>query len=273
MPDITIKELLEAGIHFGHQTKRWNPKMKDFIFGERNGIYIIDLQKTLRQARRAFRFLTEVIASGGAVMFVGTKKQARDVIREAAESCGMPYVNERWLGGTLTNMRTIIKSLNKLRKLESMEESGEMDGLSKKEKARMMRIKAKLERNLSGIRGLDELPAALFIVDTRKERIALTEARKLNIPIVAMVDTNGDPYEVDYPIPANDDAIKSIRLIASKIAGCVTEAKAPLADTAGTGVEAEGAKEGLIQEAGNLPSGSVENSSEALTSVDEGKEN
>lgn len=230
MPEITIKELLEAGIHFGHKTKRWNPKMKEYIFGERNGIYIIDLQKTLREARRAFKFITEVAARGGTVMFVGTKRQAKEVIRSCAESCGMPYVNERWLGGTLTNMQTVIKSLNKLRELERMEEAGEIDSRSKKEAARMRRVKAKLERNLSGIRNMGDTPAAIFIVDTKKERIALMEAKRLKIPIVGMVDTLSDPYAVDYPIPSNDDAIKSIRLIAMKVAECVVEGRPAVAE-------------------------------------------
>lgn len=232
MPEITIKELLEAGIHFGHQTKRWNPRMKDYIFGERNGIYIIDLQKTLREARRAFKFVTDVASRGGIVMFVGTKRQAKEVIRLASELCGMPYVNERWLGGTLTNMQTVIKSLNKLRELEKMEESGEIDRLSNKEAARTRRVKAKLERNLSGIRNLAQTPAAIFVVDTKKERIALSEAKRLNIPVVGMVDTNSDPSDIEYPIPANDDAIKSIRLIAMKLAECVNEGRPFVLDQA-----------------------------------------
>ena len=259
MVEITIKELLEAGIHFGHKTKRWNPKMKDFIFGERNGIYIIDLQKTLREARRALRFVAEVARDGGAVMFVGTKRQARDVIKEAAESCEMPYVNARWLGGTLTNMQTVRKSLKKLGELEKMEEVGHIDGLSKKEAARVRRVKAKLERNLSGIRNLEELPAAIFIVDTKKERIALTEARRLNIPILGMVDTNGDPHEIDYPIPSNDDAIKSIRLIAAKVAESVNEGKAASV----TPVEADEKVEGeIVTESDVLPAGAANSSSE-----------
>lgn len=258
MPDITIKELLEAGIHFGHQTKRWNPKMKDYIFGERNGIYIIDLQKTLREARRALRFVAAVAAKGGSVMFVGTKRQAKDVIKEAAGSCGMPYVNERWLGGTLTNMRTITKSLNKLRELEEKEESGAIDSLSKKEAARVRRVKAKLERNLSGLKGMEEIPAAIFIVDTRKEHIALTEAKKLGIPTVAMVDTNGDPYEIEYPIPSNDDAIKSIRLMAAKIAEGVNEGKASVAVPGGDVKQGEAAGEEAPAEADAEPAGPEE---------------
>jgi small subunit ribosomal protein S2 len=216
-----MKELLEAGVHFGHQTKRWNPKMKEYIFGERNGIYIIDLQKTLKLFKEAMRFVGEMAAQGKNVLFVGTKRQAQEAIAEEATRCGMYYVNQRWLGGLLTNFMTIQRSLGRLRDLEAMVTDGRYDTLSKKEIARNEKEKRKLQKNLEGIRTMGRLPDLVFIVDTRKEKIAVDEARKLKIPVIGIVDTNCDPDEVDYPVPGNDDALRSIRLFASRIADAV----------------------------------------------------
>ena len=216
-----MQELLEAGVHFGHQTKRWNPKMKEFIFGERNGIYIIDLGKTVKLFRQAEEFLSNLAADGKTVLFVGTKRQAQDVIAEESQRCGMYYVNQRWLGGLLTNFSTIQRSLGRLRDLEAMVTDGRYDTLSKKEIARNEKEKRKLQKNLDGIRNMGRLPDAIFIVDTKKEKIAVDEARKLKIPVVGIVDTNCDPDEVDFVIPGNDDALRAIRLFASKIADAV----------------------------------------------------
>ena len=222
MPGIAIKDLLEAGVHFGHQTKRWNPKMKEFIFGERNGIYIIDLNKTKKKFGEAEEFLTNLAADGRTVLFVGTKRQAQDVIAEEAQRCGMYFVNQRWLGGLLTNFATIQRSLGRLRDIEAMATDGRYDTLSKKEIARNEKEKRKLLKNLEGIRQMSRLPDAVFVVDTRKEKIAVDEARKLKIPVIGIVDTNCDPDEVDYVVPGNDDALRSIRLFASKIAEAVS---------------------------------------------------
>jgi small subunit ribosomal protein S2 len=216
-----MKDLLEAGVHFGHQTKRWNPKMKEFIFGERNGIYIIDLGKTVKLFRAAEEFVRNLAAEGRTVLFVGTKRQAKDVIAEEAQRCAMFYVNERWLGGLLTNFATIQRSLGRLRDLEAMTTDGRYDTLSKKEIARNEKERKKLLKNLEGIRGMARLPDAVFIVDTKKEQIAVDEARKLKIPVIGVVDTNCDPDEVDFVIPGNDDALRSIRLFASRIADAV----------------------------------------------------
>src|SRR5690606_36344014 len=218
---ISMQELLEAGVHFGHQTKRWNPKMKEYIFGERNGIYIIDLGKTVKLFRQAEEYLTNLAAEGRTVLFVGTKRQAQDVIAEEAQRCGMYYVNQRWLGGLLTNFTTIQRSLGRLRDLEAMATDGRYDTLSKKEIARAEKEKRKLQRNLDGIRTMGRLPDALFVVDTKKEKIAVDEARKLKIPVVGIVDTNCDPDEVDFVIPGNDDALRAIRLFASRIADAI----------------------------------------------------
>lgn len=223
MSHITMKQLLEAGVHFGHQTRRWNPKMKPFIFGERNGIHIIDLQQTLKYFEIAYEFVVNVTAQGGKVLFVGTKKQAQDAIKEEAERCGMPYVNFRWLGGTLTNFRTIRQSVEKLKKIESWFEDGTIDRFLKKERLKLERLKAKLERNLAGIKNMESLPQAVYIVDPVYEEIAVREARKLGIPIVAIVDTNCDPDLIDYIIPGNDDAIRAVKLITSKIADACIE--------------------------------------------------
>jgi small subunit ribosomal protein S2 len=218
---IALKDLLEAGVHFGHQTKRWNPKMKTYIFGERNGIYIIDLAKTAKLFRDAEQFTTNLAAEGRTVLFVGTKRQAQDAVAEEAQRCGMFFVNQRWLGGLLTNFSTIQRSLARLRDLEAMETDGRYDTLSKKEIAQVEKEKRKLQKNLEGIRNMSRLPDALFVVDTRKEKIAVDEARKLKIPVIGVVDTNSDPDEVDYVIPGNDDALRAIRLFSSRIADAV----------------------------------------------------
>jgi small subunit ribosomal protein S2 len=216
-----MKDLLEAGVHFGHQTKRWNPKMKEYIFGQRNGIYIIDLGKTVKLFREADEFVTNLATKGRTILFVGTKRQAKDVVAEEAVRCGMFYVNERWLGGLLTNFATIQRSLGRLRDIEAMSTDGRYDTLSKKEITRNEKERKKLTKNLQGIRDMSRLPDAVFIVDTKKEQIAVDEARKLKIPVIGIVDTNCDPDEVDFVIPGNDDALRSIRLFASRIAESV----------------------------------------------------
>jgi small subunit ribosomal protein S2 len=218
---IAMKDLLEAGVHFGHQTKRWNPKMKPYIFGERNGIYILDLGKTVKLFREAEDFVTNLAAEGRTILFVGTKRQAKDVIAEEALRAGMYFVNERWLGGLLTNFATIQRSLGRLRDLEAMSTDGRYETLSKKEIARSEKERRKLQKNLEGIRLMSRLPDAVFIVDTKKEQIAVDEARKLKIPVIGVVDTNCDPDEVDFVVPGNDDALRAIRLFASRIADAV----------------------------------------------------
>ena len=223
---ISMKQLLEAGVHFGHQTKRWNPKMKPYIFGARNGIYIIDLQKTVGLARGAFRFVSDSVAKGGTVLFVGTKKQAQDAIREEASRCGMFYVTNRWLGGTLTNFKTVKTGIDRLKTIEKMKADGTYERLPKKEVASLEREREKLEKNLGGIKDMTRLPAALFVIDTKKEYIAVHEANRLGIPVVAVVDTNCDPEGIDFTIPGNDDAIRSIRLFTSKVAESCIEGKA-----------------------------------------------
>ncbi len=223
---MTIKELLEAGVHFGHQTKRWNPKMKKYLFGERNGIYIIDLQKTLKKFQEAAEFVERVAAEGLPVVFVGTKKQAADVIEEEARRCEQFFVNHRWLGGTLTNFQTIRKSVNRLRQIEETEAKGELERRTKKEAMKLQREREKLNRALEGIKGMDRLPGAIFVIDTKKERIAVREARRLGIPVIAVVDTNCDPEEIDHPIPGNDDAIRAIRLMASRMADAILAGRA-----------------------------------------------
>jgi small subunit ribosomal protein S2 len=218
---LAMKDLLEAGVHFGHQTKRWNPKMKQYIFGERSGIYIIDLGKTVKLFKEAEDYVRQLAAEGKTILFVGTKRQAQDVIAEEAARCAMFYVNERWLGGLLTNFTTIQRSIGRLRDLEAMATDGRYDFMPKKEIARAEKEKRKLQKNLEGIRNMGRLPDALFVVDTRKEKIAVDEARKLKIPVIGIVDTNCDPDEVDYVIPGNDDALRSIRLFSSRIAEAV----------------------------------------------------
>lgn len=225
MISVNMKELLEAGVHFGHQTRRWNPKMKDYIFGQRNGIYIIDLQKTIKIFKEAVEFVADVVEQGKPVLFVGTKKQAQDIIKDYAEKCEACYVNQRWLGGLLTNFGVIRGSADKLIELEEMREDGRWDLLSKKDQSKLDKVYKKLQKNLGGIKNMTELPGVLFVIDSIKEDIAIAEARKLKIPIVAVVDTIGDPDIVDYPIPGNDDALRAIELFTSKISEVVIEAK------------------------------------------------
>ncbi len=225
MAVISMRQMLEAGVHFGHQTRRWNPKMRRFIFGERNGIYIIDLEQTLSRVETAYGFVRDLVADGGTVLFVGTKKQAQDPVQSYAEKVGMPYVNERWLGGMLTNFQTISKRVDKMLEYERMKASGEFDAMIKKEALLLDRELTKLQRNLGGLRSLSTTPDAIFVLDTSKEHIAVTEANKLGIPVVAVVDTNVDPEVVDYPIPGNDDAIRSNSLFARVIAEAVEEGR------------------------------------------------
>ena len=225
MSVISMKQLLEAGVHFGHQTRRWNPKMKEYIFTERNGIYIIDLQKTVKKIDEAYYFIRDLAMEGGTVLFVGTKKQAQESLEQEAKRCEMFYVNQRWLGGMLTNFKTIQSRINKLRKIEKMEADGDFDLLPKKEVIQLKAEQEKLEKNLGGIKEMKKLPSAMFVVDPRKEHIAILEAKALGIPVVAIVDTNCDPDEADYPIPGNDDAIRAVKLIASKIADAVLEGR------------------------------------------------
>lgn len=248
MGAVSMKQLLEAGVHFGHQTRRWNPKMAQYIFTERNGIYIIDLQKTVKKLDKAYAFAASVAAEGKEILFVGTKKQAQDSIKEEAERCGMPYVNARWLGGMLTNFRTIRRRIDRLNQLRKMAEDGTFDLLPKKEVIKLNGEIEKLEKFMGGIQNMKKMPGALFIVDPRKERIAVSEARKLNIPIIAIVDTNCDPDEIDYVIPGNDDAIRSVKLIAGAMATAVLEANqgeesAPAEEAAEVTEETEAAAE------------------------------
>ena len=262
MANITMKELLEAGVHFGHQTKRWNPKMKEFIFGERNGIYIIDLQKTLKMFKEASKFVSELSADGKTILFVGTKRQAQDAIAEEATRAGSFYVNQRWLGGLLTNWVTVQKSVKRLKELDEMATDGRYELLPKKEVIRLERERKHLQANLAGIKNLNKLPDAIFVIDSNKEQIAVREARKLGIPVVAVVDTNCDPTEVDYVIPGNDDALRAIRLFASKVADSVIEgaqvltdkqaaelvapAEAPVAEAAAEAAEEEESSEAAV---------------------------
>ena len=256
-----MKELLEAGVHFGHQTKRWNPKMKEYIFGERNGIYIIDLQKTLKLFKDASKFVTELFGSGKTILFVGTKRQAQDAVAEEATRAGMPYINQRWLGGLLTNWVTVQKSVKRLQELDEMATDGRYDLLTKKEVIKLERERKHLQANLAGIKSMKRLPDALFIVDSNNEQIAVKEARKLGIPVVAVVDTNCDPTVVDYVIPGNDDALRAIRLFTSKIADSAAEGVNMLTDKAFTeeapeaaaAVESEGGEAGVAIAAESAP--------------------
>jgi small subunit ribosomal protein S2 len=245
---VTMKELLEAGVHFGHQVKRWNPKMKKYIFGERNGIYIIDLQKTLRGLEDACKFVRETSMSSGPILLIGTKKQAQDAIQEEAQRSSTFYVNQRWLGGMLTNFSTIKKSIERLKTIEKMKEDGTYNALSKKEISILEKERTKLERNLTGIKEMNAVPGAIFVIDPKKEKIAIAEARKLSIPVVAVVDTNCDPDEVDYVIPGNDDAIRAIKLIASKIADSVIEGRTLAAKAATAQAEKALIEEKIKQE-------------------------
>ncbi|MBP1551387.1 MAG: 30S ribosomal protein S2 [Oscillospiraceae bacterium] len=237
MSSVSMKQLLEAGVHFGHQTRRWNPKMSRYIFTERNGIYIIDLQKTVKKLDEAYDFIKEIAAEGGEVLFVGTKKQAQDAIKEEAQRCGMHFVNARWLGGMLTNYRTIKTRIARLEQLNKMKEDGTFDLLPKKEVIKLELEIEKLEKNIGGIKNMETLPKAMFVVDTRKEKIAVAEAKNLGIPVVAIVDTNCDPDEVDYVIPGNDDAIRAVKLISGAMADAIIEGRqgeqtAPVAEEA-----------------------------------------
>jgi small subunit ribosomal protein S2 len=254
LANITMKELLEAGVHFGHQTKRWNPKMKEFIFGERNGIYIIDLQKTLKMFKEASKFVGDLTAAGKTILFVGTKRQAQDAIAEEATRAGSFYINQRWLGGLLTNWVTVQKSVKRLKELDEMATDGRYELLPKKEVIKLERERKHLQANLAGIKNLSRLPDAVFVIDSNKEQIAVREARKLGIPVVAVVDTNCDPTEVDYVIPGNDDALRAIRLFASKIADSVVEGSQLLndkqtADLAASVGEAQQAEAAAVEEA------------------------
>jgi small subunit ribosomal protein S2 len=251
-----MKELLEAGVHFGHQTKRWNPKIKEYIFGSRNGIYIIDLQKTLRKLKEALNYVTDLASDGKTILFVGTKRQAQEAVEEDSKRCGMHYVNHRWLGGLLTNFHTIKSNVQKLKKLEDAEREGKGENMSKKEIARRQRVLTKLRKVLGGIREMNNLPGALFVIDLKKEKIAIHEARRLGIPIIAIVDTNCDPSGIDYVIPGNDDAIRAIKLFSSKIADAYLEGSEIYRKKAGTeqAAASESAKkEGSAKDAANQP--------------------
>ena len=264
MANITMKELLEAGVHFGHQTKRWNPKMKEYIFGERNGIYIIDLQKTLKMFKEASKFVQDLAADGRIILFVGTKRQAQDAIAEEAQRCSMFYVNQRWLGGLLTNWITVQKSVKRLKELDEMATDGRYDLLPKKEVIKLERERKHLSTNLSGIKSMKRLPDALFIVDSNNEAIAVKEARKLGIPVVAVVDTNCDPTVVDYVIPGNDDALRAIRLFTSKISDSVVEGVQMAGDkrAADAGVTADAQLEAAPVEDSGVEAGADEPSGE-----------
>jgi len=224
LPTDLIKQLLEAGVHFGHQTKRWNPKMKKFIFGRKSSIYIIDLEKTVVCLEEARTFLKDIVSNGKKILFVGTKKQAKDVIKQEAQRCGMPYVSERWIGGLLTNFATVTKRVSRFKEIKKMEEDGSLHNFTKKEASLILKEKSKLQQNFEGVEDMHELPGAIFIVDSKKEENAIQEARKLSIPLVALIDTNCDPDGIDYPIPGNDDAIKSIVLVASLVSSSIAEA-------------------------------------------------
>ena len=263
MANITMKELLEAGVHFGHQTKRWNPKMKEYIFGERNGIYIIDLQKTLKMFKDASRYVQDLAGDGKTILFVGTKRQAQDAIAEEAQRCGMFYVNQRWLGGLLTNWVTVQKSVKRLKELDDMASDGRYELLPKKEVIKLERERKHLQANLAGIKNMNRLPDTLFVIDSNKEQIAVREARKLGIPVVAVVDTNCDPTEVDFVIPGNDDALRAIRLFTSKIAESIVEGVQAATDKqagelaaameAAPGESATGAPTGFEEEGAEYP--------------------
>ncbi len=254
MSSISMKELLEAGVHFGHQTKRWNPKMKPYIFGARNGIYIIDLQKTVRYFKSAYSFVRESVQKGESVLFVGTKKQAQDSVCEEAERCGMFYVNQRWLGGMLTNFTTVKQSIDRLKRIDAMFEDGTIEAYPKKEALRFEKERVKLQKILGGIKGMNKLPGLMFVIDPKNEEIAIQEAKKLGIPVVAIVDTNCDPDPIDYVIPGNDDAIRAIRLLSSKMADAVIEGAqarnaALQAEQEGAAEEAAAAEETVAEEA------------------------
>ncbi|HWN09851.1 MAG TPA: 30S ribosomal protein S2 [Pyrinomonadaceae bacterium] len=270
MVSVTMKELLEAGVHFGHQVRRWNPKMKEYIFGERNGIYIIDLQKTQRMFRDAIAFVTEAVAEdrGKTVLFVGTKRQAQDAVREEAERCGQYYVNQRWLGGLLTNFQTVQKSIKRLKELESMQTDGRYEKLTKKERIKLDREREGLNKNLSGIKSMTRLPDVVFIIDVRKEEIAVAEANRLGIPIVAVVDTNCSPEGIDYVIPGNDDALRAVRLFASRIADSILDGQNIATEG---GVVAEG-EEGEAKAGEGTSGAATESPAEAIPAPPAGTE-
>lgn len=249
MANITMKELLEAGVHFGHQTKRWNPKMKPYIFGARNGIYIIDLQKTVRLFKNTYNFVRDTAQAGENILFVGTKKQAQDSIAEEAQRCNMFFVNQRWLGGMLTNFATVRQSIDRLKRLDAMFADGSIEGYTKKERLSLEKQRQKLEKSLGGIKGMNKLPGAIFVIDPKNETIAVSEAKKLGIPVVAVVDTNCDPDPIDYIIPGNDDAIRAIRLLSSKIADAVIEGAQAREIELQTDAEGESAAEEVVAEA------------------------
>jgi len=260
---VTMKELLEAGVHFGHQVRRWNPKMKEYIFGERNGIYIIDLQKTQKMFREALQYVTNMVAEdrGKTILFVGTKRQAQDAVREEAERANQFYVNQRWLGGLLTNFQTVQKSIKRLKDLEAMQTDGRYEKLTKKERIKLDRERQGLEKTLSGIKGMTRLPDSVFVIDVRKEEIAVAEANKLGIPVIAVVDTNCSPEGVDYVIPGNDDALRAVRLFASRIADAVLEGQQMLTEGAAAAGEPP-TEEGAVTEAAETESGMAEESGE-----------
>ena len=277
MASVTMKELLEAGVHFGHQVRRWNPKMKEYIFGERNGIYIIDLQKTQRMFRDAIQFVTSLVGEdrGKTVLFVGTKRQAQDAIREEAVRAGQFYINQRWLGGLLTNFQTVQKSIKRLKDLEAMHEDGRYEKMTKKERIKLDRERESLDKNLSGIKSMTRLPDAVFIIDVRKEEIAVAEANRLGIPVVAVVDTNCSPEGIDYIIPGNDDALRAVRLFASRIADAVLEGQQMLTE-GGETQEGAGGEEVAAEDDGRprrrTTSASGDNTSSVTTSRDPGRE-
>jgi small subunit ribosomal protein S2 len=272
---VTMKELLEAGVHFGHQVRRWNPKMKEYIFGERNGIYIIDLQKTQKMFREAIQFMTNLIAEdrGKTVLFVGTKRQAQDAVREEAERSGMFYVNQRWLGGLLTNFQTVQKSIKRLKDLDVMQTDGRYEKLTKKERIKLDRERLGLEKVLSGIKGMTRLPDSVFIIDVRKEEIAVAEANKLGIPVIAVVDTNCSPEGVDYVIPGNDDALRAVRLFASRIADAVLEGQQMLTEGGASAEEAETEATGEPEVAIATDAAEVESAAVAPPSAETNGEN
>ncbi len=281
MASVTMKELLEAGVHFGHQIRRWNPKMKEYIFGERNGIYIIDLQKTQRMFRDAIQFVTNMVGEdrGKTVLFVGTKRQAQDAIREEAERAGMYYINQRWLGGLLTNFQTVQKSIKRLKDLEAMQTDGRAEKLTKKENIKLDRERESLNKNLSGIKTMTRLPDIVFIIDVRKEEIAVAEANRLGIPVVAVVDTNCSPEGIDYIIPGNDDALRAVRLFASRIADAVMEGQQMIAEGAEAAAEGDAAQAQTAEGDGDIAgkprrpaSANADNTGNVTTSADSGRE-
>ncbi len=258
MVSVTMKELLEAGVHFGHQTKRWNPKMKEYIFGQRNGIYIIDLQKTIKIFKEALQFVRDVSDNDKGILFVGTKKQAQDIIRDTANRCECSYVNQRWLGGLLTNFSVVRGSVERLVELDEMKEDGRWELLSKKDQSKTEKLHRKLTKTLGGIKRMVHLPGAMFVIDSAKEEIAITEAKKLGIPIIAIVDTNGDPEDIDYPIPGNDDAVRAIELFTSKVAEAVIEGKKSRLEKELEAAKADESAEAETPEAGAPDEGTPE---------------